>query len=60
MNCLFKKEEHLTRFFGTNWNSKLSLKRWHDSRLKQYGLYFRDSYMEMRFGKWVLRYRNNK
>lgn len=61
MNWLFKKEEHLTRFFGTNWNSRISLKRWrHKSELGKRGFYFYNGYMEFQIGRWVLRYRNGK
>lgn len=60
MSWLLKKEEHVTRFLGTNWNSKLSLKRWHRTELGKQGLYFYNGYMEIQFGKWVIRYRNEK
>jgi len=60
MEWLFKKEDHMTRFFGTKWNSKLSLKRWHRNGLNKRGIYFHNGYMEICFDKWVLRYRNNK
>lgn len=60
MGRLFKKEEHATRFFGTTWSSRLSLKRWHSSKLKKSGLYFYNGYVELQLGKWVLKYRNNK
>lgn len=60
MNWLIKKEEHMTRFFNTSWNSRISLKRWHNANLDKRGLHFRDGYVEIQLGKWVLRYRNNK
>ncbi|HHB2481389.1 TPA: hypothetical protein ACORDH_002840 [Bacillus cereus] len=59
-NALYVKEEHLTRFFGTKWNSKVSLVRWHKSILNKNGLYFREGYVELCLGRWKLRYRNNK
>lgn len=60
MNWIFKKEEHMIRFFGTKWNSSVSLKRWHKASLGKRGLYFYNGYMEIQLGNWVLRYRNNK
>lgn len=60
MKRLYAKEDHMTRFFGTKWNSKISLKRWHDTRLKKYGLFFHTGYVEFCLGNWVLRYRNDK
>jgi hypothetical protein len=60
MEWLYKKECHMTRFFGTKWNSKISLKRWHKNDLKKRGVYFYNGYVEICFDKWALRYRNNK
>ena len=60
MEWLVKREEHMIRFFGTKWNSKVSLKRWHSHEGNKYGFYFYNGYMEMCLGRWVLRYRNNK
>lgn len=60
MEWLYKKEDHMTRFFGTKWNSRISLKRWHSKELTKSGLYFHKGYVEYHLGKWVLRYRNNK
>jgi len=57
---LYKKESHMVRFFGTDWNSRISLKRWHTTSLGKRGLYFFDGYMEIQFGRWVLRYKNGK
>ncbi|QEL88568.1 hypothetical protein [Bacillus mycoides] len=60
LNWLYKKEDRMTRFFNTNWNSRLSLKRWHSSNLNKRGFYFYNGYMEFQLGNWVLRYKNNK
>lgn len=60
LNWLYKKEDHMIRFFGTKWNSRISLKRWHRNGLGKRGLYFYDGYVEFQIGNWVLRYRNNK
>ncbi|AZU99077.1 hypothetical protein pW4_57 [Bacillus phage pW4] len=60
MKWLYVKEDHMTRFFGTKWNSKVSLKRWHKTSLGKRGLYFHEGYVELCLGNWVLRYRNNK
>ncbi|PHA03002.1 hypothetical protein COE51_01275 [Bacillus pseudomycoides] len=60
MNWLYKKEDHMTRFFGTNWNNRISLKRWHKTGLDKRGFYFYNGYMEFQIGRWVLRYKNNK
>lgn len=60
MDWVVKKENHLTRFFGTTWNSRISLKRWHKASLGKRGFYFFNGYMEIQLGNWVLRYRNNK
>jgi hypothetical protein len=60
LNWIYVKKDHMTRFFGTNWNSRISLKRWHRNSLKKRGLYFHNGYVELYFDKWVLRYKNNK
>ncbi|WAB25060.1 hypothetical protein M3_0109 [Lysinibacillus phage vB_LfM_LysYB1] len=57
---LVKKELHMLRFFGTDWDSRISLKRWHSANLGKRGWYFYNGYAELQFGRWVLRYRNGK
>jgi hypothetical protein len=55
---LIQKEEHLTRFFGTNWNSRISIVRYKNH--PEWGWKFRNGYCELSFGLWKIRYRNNK
>lgn len=60
-----EEEEHCYRYFGTRWNSRVSLLRWKTGPMwrvrwhkDQIRPRFMRGYLEINLGLWKLRFRN--
>jgi hypothetical protein len=59
---IVQNDEYFTRFFGTKWNSLISISRKRTPcMLGKRGLYFSNGFAEIYIGsRWKIRYRNAK
>lgn len=60
VSLVVQPEQHTVRFFGTKWNSRLSIQMLRGSKLGKKGLYFHQGYAELFIGKFKIRYRDGK
>ncbi|ASJ54229.1 hypothetical protein BP422_12125 [Brevibacillus formosus] len=60
VSAIVQPEQHTIRFFGTKWNSLLSIQFLRGQTLGKQGLYFHSGFAELYIGRLKIRYYNKK